>query len=206
MLLNGCIGVVRGRSCWPSPWLIFYFYSGSFSTNHRTYPQSYRNWPGRGVDNSVELSTPILNFYLGKQFSSTQPTYSTKSTLNPLSFCFRGNIASRPFFLLCSVPLSPSSTMVSVRGTGQKFRGDIPNSEKVYPSWTRTRHLTTKRILRLTSSKKHEQYCTSTRTVCSTNCTSTTCTRTSTFLWGWPGMIAVTSHQDWVRARKSKGW
>ena len=114
MLPNGCNGVVRSHSCWPPPWwFFFHFISGTFSTNRRTYTHSYRNSPGRGVDNSSRAVCRVVHTdtrFLLKPLRTLIHYYSYLLNLFLAPFPRLSMFSSRPFFLLRRASLSPTSS------------------------------------------------------------------------------------------------
>ncbi len=91
--------------------LIFIFISGRFSTNRPTYPHSYRNWSGRGLDNSSRAVCRVVQ--PDTRFLQRPSTYANTLLVLPVKLVSRLLMfSSRPFFLLRSSPLLPPPTMV----------------------------------------------------------------------------------------------
>ena len=125
----------------PPHGFIFIFFSGRFSTNRPTYPHSYRNWSGRGVDNSSRAVCRVVHTdtrFLLKLLRTLIHYYSYLLNFSLPPFPTRLLMFSlRPFFLLRSSPLLPPPTMVycHVSKIVLAFACADANSEETFQTW-----------------------------------------------------------------------
>jgi hypothetical protein len=89
MLLNGCSLMESSAAipAGPPHGFIFIFFSGRFSTNHPTYPHSYRNWSGRGVDNSSRAVCRVVQ--PDTRFLQRPSTYANTLLVLPVKLVSR---------------------------------------------------------------------------------------------------------------------